>query len=119
MADVNRIFALGAQNQAQTLTWRDFEGDFSETTFMDQVTKSAMLKGRITVFPFDLLIEPSADWDGNLDIKRIRNVLDTAKSQITRLRSEVNTMIKDQGETCKQAGSTSFIKTIFRTNSSN
>ena len=91
MADVNRIFALGAQNQAQTLTWRDFEGDFSETTFMDQVTKSAMLK------------EPSADWDGNLDIKRIRNVLDTAKSQITRLRSEVNTMIKDQGEICKQA----------------
>lgn len=45
MADVSRIFALGAQKQAQEMTWRDFEGDFSETTFMDQVTMPAMLKG--------------------------------------------------------------------------
>ena len=45
MADVSRIFALGAQRQAQTLSWRDFEGEFSETTFMDNVTAAAMLKG--------------------------------------------------------------------------
>ena len=45
MADVSRIFALGAQKQAQEMTWRDFEGGFSETTFMDQVTMPAMLKG--------------------------------------------------------------------------
>lgn len=45
MADVSRILALGAQCQAQTLSWRDFEGEFSETTFMDNVTAAAMLKG--------------------------------------------------------------------------
>lgn len=45
MADLSRIFALGASTQAQSLTWRDFEGEFSETTFMDQVTAAAMLKG--------------------------------------------------------------------------
>jgi hypothetical protein len=45
MADVSRIFALGAQKQAQDVTWRDFSGEFSETTFMDQVTQPAMLKG--------------------------------------------------------------------------
>lgn len=47
MADVSRIFALGAQTQAQSLTWRDFEDNFSETTFMDKIMMSAMLKGRI------------------------------------------------------------------------
>ena len=45
MADLIRIFALVASTQAQSLTWRDFEGEISETTFMDQVTAAAMLKG--------------------------------------------------------------------------
>ena len=45
MDPVSRIFALGAQRQAQDLSWNDFEGDFSETTFIDKVTSAAMLKG--------------------------------------------------------------------------
>lgn len=45
MADLSRILALGAANQSQDLSWRDFEGEFSETTFMDQITRPAMLKG--------------------------------------------------------------------------
>ncbi|OAO15282.1 hypothetical protein AV274_3061 [Blastocystis sp. ATCC 50177/Nand II] len=94
MADISRIFALGAQKQAQELSWRDFEGDFSETTFMDQVTLPAMLK------------EPSAEWDGRIDIKRLRNILDTAKSQIVGVQKTVDTMIEEQAEKCKVAEKT-------------
>lgn len=104
MADVSRIFALGAQKQAQELSWRDFEGDFSETTFMDQVTLPAMLKGGF----FNALranrIEPSAEWDGRIDIKRLRNILDAAKSQIVGVQKTVDTMIEEQAEKCKVAG---------------
>lgn len=94
MADVSRIFALGAQRQAQTLSWRDFEGEFSETTFMDNVTAAAMLK------------EPSADWNGTLDVKRIRGVLDTAKKQVIQVQSTVEEMIAEQAGKCKEAEQT-------------
>lgn len=46
MTDISRILALGAQAQAQNLTYKDFEGEFSETAFIDRVTAAAMLKGR-------------------------------------------------------------------------
>ena len=45
MDSLSRIFAQGAQRQAQELSWNDFEGDFSETTFIDRITSAAMLKG--------------------------------------------------------------------------
>ena len=104
MADVSRIFALGAQKQAQELSWRDFEGDFSETTFMDQVTMPAMLKGGFVCFILANGIEPSAEWDGKIDIKRLRTILDTAKSQIVGVQKTVDTMIEEQAEKCKVAG---------------
>ena len=104
MSDVSRIFALGAQNQAQTLTWRDFEDNFSETTFMDKIMMPAMLKGRIIHWCADYVLEPSSDWDGSLDIARMRNVLNTAKSQVAEVQGTVQKMIIDQTEKCKQAG---------------
>ena len=104
MADVSRIFALGAQTQAQTLTWSDFEDNFSETTFMDKIMMPAMLKGRIILVCVDHVIEPSSDWDGTLDIARIRNVLNTAKSQVADVQVTLQTMITNQTEKCKQAG---------------
>lgn len=109
MADVSRIFALGAQNQAQSLTWRDFEDNFSETTFMDKIMMPAMLKGWIILFCVDHVIEPSSDWDGTLDIARIRNVLNTAKSQVADVQVTLQTMITNQTEKCKQAGQFSAI----------
>lgn len=104
MADPSRIFALGATTQAQGLTWRDFEGDFSETTFMDQVTAPAMLKGRIfKILPYSI-IEITPDWDGRIDVKRLRNVLDTARSQVISVQGTVKGMIQEQATKCKQAG---------------
>lgn len=104
MADVSRIFALGAQRQAQTLSWRDFEGEFSETTFMDNVTAAAMLKGTNLKICPHLCLEPSADWNGTLDVKRIRGVLDTAKKQVIQVQSTVEEMIAEQAGKCKEAG---------------
>ena len=48
MADLSRILALGASTQSQGLSWTDFGENFSETTFMDQVTMPAMLKGKLS-----------------------------------------------------------------------
>lgn len=104
MADVSRIFALGAQKQAQTLSWVDFEKEFNETTFMDRIMMPAMLKGRIIHFYVNHGIEPSSDWDGSLDIARIRNVLNTAKSQVATVQTTVQKMITEQTEKCKEAG---------------
>ena len=104
MADVSRIFALAAQRQAQTLSWRDFEGEFSETTFMDNVTAAAMLKGTNLMICCYVWLEPSADWNGTLDVKRIRGVLDTAKKQVIQVQSTVEEMIAEQARKCKEAG---------------
>lgn len=104
MADPSRIFALGATTQSQGLTWRDFEGDFSETTFMDQVTAPAMLKGRIYKIHTYSIIEITPDWDGKIDVKRLRNVLDTARSQVISVQGTVKDMIQEQATKCKQAG---------------
>ena len=104
MADLSRIFALGATTQSQELTWRDFEGEFSETTFMDQITKPAMLKGILSKISSYFFLEPTADWDGKVDVKRLRQVLDTARSQVISVQGTVKDMIRDHGSKCKQAG---------------
>ena len=54
MDPVSRIFAQGVLRQAQNLSWNDFEGDFSETTFIDKVTAAAMLKGTISKIASDV-----------------------------------------------------------------
>ena len=104
MADLSRIFALGASTQAQSLTWRDFHGEFSATTFMAQVTAAAMLKGIFWKILLYLCLEPTADWDGKIDVKRLRNVLSTARSQVTSIQGTVKDMIQEQAVKCKQAG---------------
>lgn len=43
--DFSRIFASQAKSHAVVMSYKDFESDFSETTFMDQVTRPATLKG--------------------------------------------------------------------------
>ena len=104
MTDISRILALGAQAQAQNLTYKDFEGEFSETAFIDRVTAAAMLKGRNEDGFSDECVEPSADWDGNLDIKRIRGVLSSAKKQVAEVQATVDEMIVKQVDKCKEAG---------------
>lgn len=58
-------------------------------------------------------IEPSAEWDGKIDIKRLRTILDTAKSQIVGVQKTVDTMIEEQAEKCKLAGATILLTLII------
>lgn len=51
-----------------------------------------------------LCLEPTADWDGKIDVKRLRNVLSTARSQVTSIQGTVKDMIQEQAVKCKQAG---------------
>ena len=104
MADISRILALGAQTQAQNLTYKDFEGEFSETSFLDRATAAAMLTGMIFEGFLDLCVDPSSDWDGKLDFKRIRGVLSTAKRQVAEVQETVDEMIVKQVGKCKEAG---------------
>lgn len=93
MAGVEKIFALGAKTQAIQLTYKDFEGNFSETTFMDQATRFAMLK------------EP-APGDPPLDISRIRECIINAKDQIVGVQHTLEMTISKQYEACDRAQET-------------
>ena len=65
-----------------------------------------------------LCLEPTTDWDGKIDVKRLRNVLSTARSQVTSIQGTVKDMIQEQAVKCKQAGriekkSSYSFRTIF------